>query len=89
MTSHIKWRLKNMPCSIQGNCDIMYFGVHNLGNNNVTMYTYCEHEGKKGPSEVTSMLLDYLVNLSLDEFPNELVLISDGCPDQKKNKVMV
>lgn len=65
------------------------FGIHNLGDDSVTMYRYCENEGRKGPNEVTSMLLDYLKNIPIEKLTDELVLISDGCPGQNKNKTMV
>lgn len=65
------------------------FGIHDVGSNNVTVYTYCENTAKKGSNEVTSILLDYLKNISPDGRPDELVLISDGCPGQNKNMTMV
>ncbi|KAJ8883576.1 hypothetical protein PR048_015420 [Dryococelus australis] len=60
------------------------FGVHNLGDDSVTMYSYCEHEGKKGPNEVTSMLLDKINHNREDEI-KELVLTRDRCPGQNNN----
>lgn len=63
------------------------FGVHNLGSEEVTMFTYHEGEGRKGANEVTSMLLHYLRNVGTTH--NDLVLISDGCSGQNKNHVMV
>ncbi|KAJ8893706.1 hypothetical protein PR048_006306 [Dryococelus australis] len=51
----------------------------NLGDDSATMYLYCEHEGKKGPNELTSMLLDY-VNHNREDEIKELILTSHGCP---------
>lgn len=65
------------------------FGIHDLGSEVVTIYSYCEYIAKKGSNEVTSMLLDYLKNISPEGRPSELVLISDGCPGQNKNMTMV
>nr|XP_022906884.1 uncharacterized protein LOC111418579 [Onthophagus taurus] len=63
------------------------FGIHNLGSKKVTMYTYHEGVGKKGSNDMTSMLLHYI---NSNEFTfKRLVLISDGCPGQNKNHVMV
>lgn len=65
------------------------FGVHDLSDDSVTMYRYLESEAKKGANEVTSMLLDAINNLPDNKRKDELVLISDGCPGQNKNKTMV
>ncbi|KAJ8891972.1 hypothetical protein PR048_004537 [Dryococelus australis] len=64
------------------------FGVHNLGDDLATMYHYCEHEGKKGTNEVTSILLDY-INHNREDKIKELVLTSDGSPCQNKNRTMM
>ncbi|KAJ8896344.1 hypothetical protein PR048_001688 [Dryococelus australis] len=60
------------------------FGVHDLGSDSVTMFTY--HEGD-GNNEVTSMLLTYINNNN--EPLDNLVLISDSCCGQNKNQTMV
>lgn len=66
------------------------FGVHNLADGSATMYRYLEHEGKKGPNEVISMIFHFINNfLPETQRCNELVLISDGCPGQNKNRTMV
>ena len=38
------------------------FGIHDLGSNEVSMYTYTENQAKKGANDVTSMLLHYFNN---------------------------
>lgn len=63
------------------------FGVHNLATNEATIYTYHEGVAKKGCNDVTSMILHYINNHQLTA--KTLVLISDGCPGQNKNYVMV
>lgn len=65
------------------------FGVHDLGTGKVVMYRYLENEGKKGPNEVISMLLHFINNIPHSQLTDELVLISDGCPGQNKNKTVV
>lgn len=65
------------------------FGVHDLSDDSVTIYRYLEHEGKKGANEVTSMLLHAINAMPDNKRHNELVLFSDGCPGQNKNKTMV
>lgn len=68
------------------------FGVHNLGTNQVVMFTYHEGIAKKGANEVTSMLLRYITDYagdSLENLPQHLVLISDSCSGQNKNYVML
>ncbi|KAJ8894664.1 hypothetical protein PR048_007328 [Dryococelus australis] len=62
------------------------FGVHDLGNDSVTMFTYQEGDGRKDSNEVTSMLLTYIN--SNDEPLDNLVLISDNCCRQNKNQTM-
>ncbi|KAJ8885408.1 hypothetical protein PR048_011605 [Dryococelus australis] len=63
------------------------FGVHDLGSDSVTMFTYHEGDGKNGGDKVTYMLLNYINNNK--EPLNVLVLISDGCCGQTKNLTMV
>ncbi|KAJ8874078.1 hypothetical protein PR048_024919 [Dryococelus australis] len=62
------------------------FGVHDLGRESVTMFTYHEGDGRKGSNEVTSMLLTYTNNKNepLDNF----VLISDSFCGQNKSQTM-
>lgn len=62
------------------------FGIHDLGSNEATMYTYTEDEAKKGSIDVTSMLLNYF---NTNNLCRNLVLISDGCPGQNKNYTML
>lgn len=64
------------------------FGVHNLGTNDVTMFTYHECDAKKGANEVTTLLFRYLRDLNGD-LPEHLVLISDSCCGQNKNYIML
>ncbi|CAH1958008.1 unnamed protein product [Acanthoscelides obtectus] len=64
------------------------FGVHNLKDDSATMYTYDETIAKKGQNEVTSLLFHYFTQVP-DITSRNLVLISDGCPGQNKNYVMM
>ncbi|KAF2883760.1 hypothetical protein ILUMI_22424 [Ignelater luminosus] len=63
------------------------FGIHNLGSKEATIYTYHEGIAKKESNVVTSMLLQYIINHEIAS--RRLVLISDDCPGQNKNHVMV
>lgn len=62
------------------------FGIHDLGTNEATMYTYTEDQAKKGSNDVVSMLLNYFNN---HDVSRNLVLISDSCPGQNKNYTML
>lgn len=64
------------------------FGVHDLSNDDVSLYVYHECVGKKGQNDVTSLLFHYLHSKS-DDLEDDLVLISDGCSGQNKNYAMV
>ena len=63
------------------------FGVHDLANKGVTMFTYHEGNAKKGQNEVTSFLFNYLTRK--EDLQRKLVLISDRCSGQNKNFVMM
>lgn len=63
------------------------FGIHNMGDDSVSMYTYDETTAKKGANDVTSLLFHFFVNNDITS--RDLILISDGCPGQNKNYVMV
>lgn len=64
------------------------FGVHNLKDNSASMYVYNESIAKKGQNEVTSLLFHYLTKV-IDVTSRDLVVLSDGCPGQNKNYVMM
>ncbi|KAF2890228.1 hypothetical protein ILUMI_15945, partial [Ignelater luminosus] len=51
------------------------FGIHNLGSKEATIYTYHEGIAKKESNDVTSMLLQYIINHEIAS--RRLVLISD------------
>ncbi|KAJ8892700.1 hypothetical protein PR048_005281 [Dryococelus australis] len=63
------------------------FGVHDLGSDSVSMFTYHEGDGRKGSNEMKSMLLTYINNNN--EPLGNLVLISDNCCGQNKIETMV
>src|SRR5258705_7804492 len=66
------------------------FGLHNLSNATVHMYTYHEGEDLRGQNEVTSMLFDYLKhNLPPANDNMHICFFSDSCPGQNKNHVML
>lgn len=63
------------------------FGIHNLGTDEAHIYTYTEGQARKGANDVCSMLLYFINNNNFAT--KNLVLISDGCPGQNKNYVML
>ncbi|CAH1103747.1 unnamed protein product [Psylliodes chrysocephalus] len=63
------------------------FGVHNVATNEAAIYTYSEGTAKKGCNDITSMILHYINNHNFTS--RNLVLISDGCPGQNKNYIML
>lgn len=67
--------------------NVNVFGIHNIKKNNAKMYLYHEGEGKKGPNEVCSFLMDYLDNEAPVE-AEELHLYSDNCGGQNKNHAL-
>lgn len=64
------------------------FGVHNLADDSASMYVYDECTARKGQNEVTSLLFHYFTKV-VDITSRNLVLLSDGCPGQNKNYVMM
>ncbi|CAG4917086.1 unnamed protein product [Colias eurytheme] len=62
------------------------FGLHDLSNDDASLYCYHEGVGKKGQNDVTSFLFQYLTHKDVKQ---KLVLFSDGCSGQNKNYVMV
>lgn len=64
------------------------FQIHNLKENTGHFYTYHEGQAYKGPNEVCTFLLDYIVNKLSPEI-TELHIFSDGCPGQNRNHTMV
>lgn len=87
--------MQNLPLPHIKTGDVFYsrqmwyyvFGIHDLANDAVSIYCYTEMTGKKGASDVTSLLLHYLNNRQITS--DNLVLLSDGCGGQNKNHVMV
>lgn len=63
------------------------FGIHNLGTDEAFIYTYTKGQAKKGANDVCSMLLHFFNNNNFTT--RDLVMISDGCPGQNKNYVML
>ncbi|KAJ8890652.1 hypothetical protein PR048_010161 [Dryococelus australis] len=61
------------------------FGVHDLGSDSVTMFTYHDGDGRKGNNKATSMLLTYINNSNepLDNF----ILIDFSLIDKKKRYI--
>ncbi|KAJ8885977.1 hypothetical protein PR048_012183 [Dryococelus australis] len=83
--SHLKTNAIFYSCQLWHNV----FGVHDLGSDNVTVFTYHEGDGTKGSNEVTSMLLTYINNNNEPLDNLVLILISDSCCGQNKNQTMV
>ena len=62
------------------------FGVHNCADDSACMYLWSESEAKRGSSEVCSCLSHYLD--THESKTRHLVLFSDSCGVQNKNKIM-
>jgi len=58
------------------------FGVHNLGNNNVTMDVWDESIASRGPQEIGSCILHYVNNYVTSQ---KLIMYSDQCGGQNRN----
>lgn len=67
--------------------NINVFCIHNNKKNNAKIYLYHEGQGRKGPNEVCSFLMDYLDNEISDEV-EELHIYSDNCGGQNKNHAL-
>ena len=85
-----------MPCPNVATNDVYYrrqlslytFNIHNLGTNDVFLYTYDESTGKKGSDDVCSMLYDFFTTkLSADV--QRIDLFCDNCAGQNKNYTML
>lgn len=57
-------------------------GIHNLGNNEVFMYTWDESIASRGPQEIGSCVLHYIKNFVKTE---KLIMYSDQCGGQNRN----
>lgn len=57
-------------------------GIHNLGTNEVFMYTWDESIASRGPQEVGSCVLHYIKNFVKTE---KLIMYSDQCGGQNRN----
>lgn len=64
------------------------FQIHNLKDNTGHFYTYHEGQAYKGPDEVCSFLLHYILNKISPDI-TELHIFSDGCPGQNRNHTVV
>ncbi|RUS86935.1 hypothetical protein EGW08_005340 [Elysia chlorotica] len=83
---------KNLPTPNISTNDVYYkrqlsaftFNIHNLGTDEVHLFTYDETVGKKGSNEVASMLLHFCTELLSPDI-QKLELFCDSCPGQNKN----
>lgn len=57
-------------------------GIHNLGTNEVFMYTWNESIALRGPQEIGSCVLHYIKNYVTTE---KLIMYSDQCGGQNRN----
>ena len=87
---------QNMPLPMLPSTDVFYsrqvwmynFNIHCFSNGKAHMFMYTECDGKKGPDEVVSCLDWYIKNVLSPE-TTELVLFSDNCASQNKNKTLI
>ena len=62
------------------------FTVYELNNGDVTLYVWHEANGGVTGNEFTSCIVDYLSNIG--QSYKHIVLISDGCTYQNRNKIL-
>jgi hypothetical protein len=85
---------QNLPVPTLKNSDMFYarllwtynFGIHNCADDSACMHLWSESEAKRGSSEVCSCLEHYLD--THESRTRHLVLFTDGCGGQNKNKIM-
>ncbi|KAK3701305.1 hypothetical protein RRG08_066797 [Elysia crispata] len=65
------------------------FGIHDCKTGDVLMHLWCEAEAGRGSSEVASCLRQTLLTRRERYRGKNLILFSDGCAGQNKNKTMV
>lgn len=52
-------------------------------------YVWGETEGKSGGNEISTILQKYIENVDERETVKSLILYSDSCPGQNKNKIVL
>lgn len=62
------------------------FNIHDIRNERSVFYIYPEGEGKKGPNEVCSFILDFIKDIP--EEVKELHVFSDACAGQNRNHTL-
>ena len=86
---------QNLPSPTLHSNDMFYcrmlwtytFALHNCSTNEGIMHLWNETVAKRGSSEVASCLNSTLKTRHQNE--SHLILFSDGCPGQNKNKAVV
>ena len=86
---------QNLPVPTLTHSDVFYarqlwvynFGIHDCVSERGLMYVWSELTAKRGLSEVASCLLKCFASLKTGA--SSLILYSDGCGGQNKNKVIV
>lgn len=87
---------QKLPLPVLPSTDVFYctqlwmynFNIHCCSSGKAHMFMYTECDGKKGPGEVVSCLDWYLKNV-VSPNTTEIVLFSDNCAAQNKNKILV
>jgi len=62
------------------------FTVYKLNDHDVTLYVWNESDGNVTANEFTTCIINYIDNLPSEV--SEVVLISNGCNDQNRNKTL-
>lgn len=62
------------------------FTIYKLNDHDVTLYVWNESDGNVTANEFTTCIINYIDNLSSEV--SEVVLISDGCNYQNRNKTL-
>ena len=62
------------------------FTIYKLNDNYVTLYVWNETDGNVTANEFTTYIVDYIDNLPIEV--SEVIIISDGCNYQNRNKTL-
>jgi hypothetical protein len=67
---------------------VSVFCIYNMKTEQPVLFIYHEGNGKKGPNDVCSFLMEYIQEY-IDDNCKNLIIFSDNCPGQNKNQIMV
>lgn len=69
--------------------NVLNFTIYDIKTNEVSCCVWHEGEGKRGSNEIASCVLRYLYNLKDDIDKLDVILYSDNCGGQQKNRFLI